>query len=317
MTDLVASAWSAMQDLPPMPAAWFAEPTTEELPPGSGGVHYANGRVYGWVAKAGEPHAGMPGRNLTIESLGTIDTTHFLRARFNLDDGTIVRAGAMTMNVGHHRDGAECETSACQFDDTRTVGAIVTVGINAGGMWFSGAAAPWLSEWDRFVFQGCQPSYHMLERPGGYELRAVLTVPVPGHSSQLLASVAERSNLALAASAAAAQDTPSGHGTAPADTVSETAPAQPVPTPTDLPGQRPDTLSAPVPGQPDTGSGDVVEAMAALLTSPVFLDQFADALGRRETERAEEHRAELQRLMAAVAPARQELTTTTTEKEAA
>lgn len=80
-----------------MPAGWFKEPTAEELPPGSGGVHYANGRVYGWVAQAGEPHAGMPGKNLTIESLGDIHLTHFLRQRFLLDDDTYIKAGAFTM----------------------------------------------------------------------------------------------------------------------------------------------------------------------------------------------------------------------------
>src|SRR5690606_8147547 len=84
---LAASAWTAMRDADPLPAAWFREPTETELPPGSGGVHYAGGRIYGWVAQAGEPHAGHPGKNLTIESLGRIDLTHFLRAKFNLDDG--------------------------------------------------------------------------------------------------------------------------------------------------------------------------------------------------------------------------------------
>jgi len=151
----------------------------------------------------------MPDRRLTIESLGDIDLTHFLRAEFPLDDGTEVRAGAFTMNVGHHRDGGECETAACQFDNTRTVAGIVTVGLNDGGMWFSGAAAPWLADWDRTVFAGCQPSYHMLQDPDGsgrWQLRAVLSVPVPGHSSPMFAAaVAQRSNLALAASAAAAE----------------------------------------------------------------------------------------------------------------
>lgn len=207
--ELEASAWTAMQDLPAMPAAWFKEPTAEELPPGSGGVHYADGRVYGWVAQAGEPHAGFA-QKVTIDSLGSIDTTHFLRQRFTLDDGSTVKAGAFTMNAGHHRDGAECETASCQFDDTRTVAGVVTVGMSKGGMWFSGAAAPWLSEWDRVVFQACQPSYHLKKNNrGGWQLRAVLSVPVPGHSSPLLASaVAERASMALAASAAMAQPEP-------------------------------------------------------------------------------------------------------------
>lgn len=214
MTELQASVWTAIREADPMPADWFREPTAEELPAGSGGVHYANGRIYGWVAQAGVPHAGYPGRNLTIESLGRIDLSHFLRARFDLDDGTIVRAGAFTMDVGHHRDGAECETDACQFDDTRTVAGVVTVGMNAGGMWFSGAAAPHLAGWSQTVFRACQPSYHLNPgRSGRWELRAVLSVPVPGHSSPLVAAVVEQANLALTASAAlvAEPDTAPGH----------------------------------------------------------------------------------------------------------
>lgn len=197
-----ASAWKAMQDLPPMPAEWFREPTMEELPPGAPGVNYRDGRIFGWVAQAGEPHAGYA-KKITIDGLGRIDTSHFLRQRFTLDDGTVVKAGAYTMNVGHHRDGAECETSACQFDDTRTVAGIVTVGMNERGMWFSGAAAPWMSDWDRRIFAATQPSYHMRKGPNGqWQLRAVLGVPVPGHSSPLLAAaVMERAQLALTAAA--------------------------------------------------------------------------------------------------------------------
>lgn len=279
--ELEASAWTAMRETPPMPAAWFQEPTEAELPPGSGGVHYRDGRIYGWVAQAGEPHAGMPGRNLTIESLGDIDTTHFLRARFNLDDGSTIKAGAMTMNVGHHRDGAECETAACQFDDTRTVAGVVTVGMSTGGMWFSGAAAPWLSTWDALTFQACQPSYHMKQgRRGAWQLRAVLSVPVPGHSSPLTASVIERSNLALAASAAMAvtsPDTVPGH----ADTKTDT---------------EPDT----------TDSGDFASLAAALTTDTRLVDALLDAIDRRTAERAAAQ-AELALLTQRLAPAREEI----------
>jgi 2'-5' RNA ligase len=202
MGEMQASAWAAMDKLPPMPAAWFREPTVEELPPGGPGVNYANGRIFGWVAQANVPHAGYAKR-IVINDLGKIDTTEFLRQRKVLDDGTTVKVGAFTMNVGHHRDGAECETASCQFDDTRTVAGIITVGMNERGMWFSGAAAPWLSEWDRQVFDACQPSYHMKrDASGRWKLGAVLSVPVPGHPSALLASaVTERSQLALTAAA--------------------------------------------------------------------------------------------------------------------
>jgi hypothetical protein len=295
-TELEASAWTALQQAPPMPAAWFKEPTAEELPPGSGGVHCAGGRVWGWVAQAGEPHAGLPGR-VTIESLGKIDLSHFLRARFNLDDGTTVKAGAMTMNVGHHRDGAECETESCQFDDSRTVAGIVTVGMSSGGMWFSGAAAPWLSTWDQQVFAACQPSYHMRKGPRGqWQLRAVLSVPVPGHSSPLVAAAVDRSNLAIAASAAVADIADIVSGQAP-----DTNPGvsgQQEGTGPELPGQRPDT-GPDVSGQRAPLSGDVDAIAAALLTSVPFLDVLLTVLDRRQEQRAET-RAEVERLTAAV-----------------
>ncbi|WP_060905544.1 phage minor head protein [Streptomyces scabiei] len=288
MGELVASAWSAMQDADPMPAEWFREPTAEELPPGSGGVHYSGGRIYGWVAQAGEPHAGFPGRNLTIESLGELDMSHFLRARFKLDDGSFVRAGAYTMNVPHSRDGAECDTASCQFDDTRTVAGVITCGLNERGLWFSGAAAPWLSQWDRTVFTACQPSYHMRQGPNGkWQLRAVLSVPVPGHSSPLIAAAVERSNLALAASAALAPapDLPSVTDLdVPTSTPSAASPSASGPTPT----------PAPV-------SGDLEEITASFLERPELLDGLLDALTRRQATRDEERRAEVERLSAAFA----------------
>ncbi|MEU0627766.1 phage minor head protein [Streptomyces sp. NPDC005989] len=281
--ELIASAWNAIQAEGPMPAAWFREPTREELPPGSGGVHIVDGRAYGWVAQAGVAHAAY-GRKVTIEKLAArgLDYSHFLRTKFRLDDGTEVRAGAMTMNVGHHRDGYECETNVCQFDDTRTVGAVVTVGMSEGGMWFSGAAAPWLSQWDRTVFQACQPSYHMTQgQDGRWQLKAVLSVPVPGHSSPLTAAaVIDRANLAL---------------TAAAEVLDEAASTS-----------EPEPATAP----DDTQAPDVAGQITAALLQPAFLDQFADALKAREEQRAAAARTELQELTARLAPLRAEIAAT-------
>jgi hypothetical protein len=289
--DIEASAWTAMRDADPMPAAWFKEPTIEELPPGSGGVHYNGGRVYGWVAQAGEPHAGYPGRNLTIESLGEFDLSHFLRARFTLDDGSVVRAGAFTMNVPHSRDGAECDSASCQFDDSRTVAGVVTVGLNERGMWFSGAGAPWLSQWDATVFRACQPSYHIKKaRDGRWQLRAVLSVPVPGHSSpltlaasahQAMAALVHRSNVALAASTAARTPTA-------AALVASTAAsgAGPVVASACACGTTPPVLT---PTRSGTAPPTDPEALAAslanaLLSDRAFIDGLTAAVARRDAE---------------------------------
>ncbi|MEZ3180792.1 hypothetical protein KYY02_19490 [Streptomyces pimonensis] len=284
--ELEASAWRVMQEQPPMPASWFREPTVEELPPDSGGVHYKDGRVYGWVAQAGVPHE-VHGRKVQIDKLGKIDTSYFLRAKFDLDDGSEIAVGAITMNVGHHRDGAECETAACQFDDTRTVAGIVTVGMNRGGMWFSGAAAPWLSDWDLTAFRACQPSYHMTQdRDGTWQLKAVLSVPVPGHPSKLAAAahlaataVVERSNLALTAAAAAIPDSPD-------EDQGEPEPQHAHP--------------AEVTASSEPATAPAVRELTAALLTPEFLDELSAALHRRETERAAQARAEIQQLAAVV-----------------
>ncbi|WP_019061705.1 phage minor head protein [Streptomyces prunicolor] len=294
---IVASAWQVMHAEQPMRAEWFREPTPEELPPGSGGVHIVDGRAYGWVAQRGVPHASH-GRKVTIEKLAArgLDFSHFLRAAFRLDDGSEVRAGAMTMNVGHHRDGYECESAVCQFDDTRTVAAVVTVGMNEGGLWFSGAAAPWLSPWDRTVFQACQPSYHMTQGSDGrWQLRAVLSVPVPGHSSPLTAAtVIDRSNLALTAAAAAIDEV----------TASEpprAAAGEPEP---EHGRARDEALTA-----------STVDEVTAALLQPAFLDQFAQALQDREAERAAAARAELEELTARLAPLRAEIAATAAQQQ--
>lgn len=144
---------------------------------------------------------------------------------------------------------------------------------------------------------------------GRWQLRAVLSVPVPGHSSPLLAStIAERSNLALAASAADAMTAP--------DTVSGQLPDSAVEpatvTAADLPGQSPDTASG---HGPDTGLGQPaidVEHLVAALTEGRFIDVLLDAMSQREIER----RAEIDQLAASIALTPEEITASANPKGA-
>jgi hypothetical protein len=155
---------------------------------------------------------------------------------------------------------------------------------------------------------------------GRWQLRAVLSVPVPGHSSPLLATaVAERSNLALAASAAFALAGPdidpdvSGQGADTSGRATDTdtgiAPEQD--------GHRPD--AAPDSARtPSLASVDVDAVATALLTSVPFLEVLASAMDRAQ-ERRETAKEEAARLAASViAPAREEIAAgnTTTEGKA-
>ncbi|MFE4959186.1 hypothetical protein ACFRCW_35560 [Streptomyces sp. NPDC056653] len=127
------------------------------------------------------------------------------------------------------------------------------------------------------MFQGCQPSYHMKQGKGGqWQLRAVLSVPVPGHSSPLLATaVTERSNLALAASAANVLLFPDTAGHRP-DTPPDMSPdvsgrhSDIPPGPgSDLPGHRPDNaadISADVSGHAPLPSKEADAVASALLS---------------------------------------------------
>ncbi|WP_432104485.1 hypothetical protein [Streptomyces sp. bgisy091] len=128
------------------------------------------------------------------------------------------------------------------------------------------------------MFAACQPSYHMKQGAGArWQLRAVLSVPVPGHSSPLLATaVAERSNLALAASASAVLTSP--------DTVS---------------GQQADVSEQPVSGQ----APDVSGLLAALTADPTTLDALLTLLQQRESDQQAARRAEIEQLSAAVSAA--------------
>lgn len=205
--ELEASAWSEFGNLPPLPAAAFAEPS---LRLEDEHLHFENGRIYGWVAQNGVCHDAFSGSCVTAP-LDQVDLRTFLRQPLTLDDGSVVQVGAFTMGAGHDNDGAETNGMKALFDDTRTVAGIVTVGVNKHGMWFSGVAAPWLSDWDKHVFAACRPSGHWRRlRSGGWSLRAVLSVPSPGFPNRVsriaASAVINRSNMALAASAASTLD---------------------------------------------------------------------------------------------------------------
>lgn len=304
MSELEASAWRAMRELPPMPAEFFRDPVAEGLlTDDSPGVNYSGGRVYGWVAKKGVPHVGYPGKNLTIEKLMRegMDFSNFLRQPMSLSDGSTVKVGPMSAGVGHHRDGAECETAACQFDNSRLTAGIVTVGYSEGhGLWFSGAAAPWLSEWDMRTFMACNPSYHLVKARRGWDFRAVLSVPVPGHPTALKASldaVVERANLALTAAAAVAE-------------VNEYEQRDPGPEPVVEPEPQRDRLPDPV------TTAAMADAVTAAMLSPEFLDRLSDAQAARAVER-EREQAELDALFEHVASIKDEITASAnqTDKE--
>ncbi|MFB8027300.1 MULTISPECIES: hypothetical protein [unclassified Streptomyces] len=110
-----------------------------------------------------------------------------------------------------------------------------------------------------------------------WQLRAVLSVPVPGHSSPLLATaVAERSNLALAASASAVLTSPDA-----------------------MPGHQTDVSGQPVSGQ----SPDVSGLLTALTADPTTLDALLTLLQQRESDQQAARKAEVEQLSAAVSAA--------------
>lgn len=136
-------------------------------------------------------------------------------------------------------------------------------------------------------------------------------MPVPGHSSPLLATaVAERSNLALAASFAATvePDTASGQDPdSPDDVSGHTADAA-----SDLPGQSPDSAPGQRPDSVSAQSATDVEHLIAALTEGRFIDVLLDAMSQREIQR----RSEIDQLAASIALTHEEITASANPKGA-
>lgn len=197
-TVLVSSA--GVTTLPPLTYFHQYESDDKALtvePPDALGIR----RVHGFAAQWGVCHVGMQGRCVEPPRTYSDDYSAFHLGVTHTDEGKVY-TGVLTYGVGHRDAETILSESPEQayFDNVDNAWAAVRVGENEEGIWFSGYVLPGVPEEHLVkIAASGQVSGEWL----GKEMRACLTVNVPGFAVER-PSVAYDNNgnvMALAASA--------------------------------------------------------------------------------------------------------------------
>ena len=164
-------------DMPTYPSEAFADP--EFAAPTTPHVT-ENGVIRGHLAVWDVCHTGISDR-CQLAPRTTCDYAYFLTSPpVKTDDGETVRVGRLTVGGGHAPAASGVGPAIAHYDETGTCFALVTVGEDAHGIWFSGVPAPGASP--ERVREGLSaPLSGDWRRVGGHlELVAALAVNTPG-----------------------------------------------------------------------------------------------------------------------------------------
>lgn len=188
MESLVAAAHTVtIVDVPP--AEWFQEP---EMPEFGAITITDDGRIYGYVAPAGQQHRSyVASGKLVTTPMGNVDYGLWAtRARVvELADGSTARiaTGAITMDCGHAATvGGQARSAMAaleHYDNSCSLFATACIGENKHGVWIAGALLPDVAAPSIARALACQLSGdwrpHSQKR-GMREFAGCLLVPVPG-----------------------------------------------------------------------------------------------------------------------------------------
>lgn len=139
-----------------------------------------DGRIYGHLACFGQCHRSIQSECI-IAPRSRSDYAHFHTSpAVRLDDGRRLPVGRLTVGTGHAPDRVSGAVAAAHYDDTGTAFALVRVGEDEHGVWFSGVAAPGATA-DQ-IEQGITAplSGDWRDFGNGLELVAALAVNTPG-----------------------------------------------------------------------------------------------------------------------------------------
>jgi hypothetical protein len=144
----------------------------------------ADGRVYGHLAVFGQCHRSVQTECVMVPRSPS-EYAHFHTSpALRLDNGTRLPVGRLTVGTGHADPRLGAAPAAAHYDNTGACYALVRVGEDAHGVWFSGVAAPWATP--EQVEQGiASPLSGDWRNFGqGLDLVAALAVNTPGFSAR-------------------------------------------------------------------------------------------------------------------------------------
>jgi len=144
----------------------------------------ADGRIFGHLAVFGECHRSIQTECVMVprspSGYGQFHTSPGLL----LDDGSRLPVGRLTVGTGHADARAAGRVAAAHYDNTGACFALVRVGEDAHGVWFSGVAAPWATA--EQIEQGVSAplSGDWRDFGQGLDLVAALAVNTPGFAAR-------------------------------------------------------------------------------------------------------------------------------------
>lgn len=175
--DAVVASIDVARPEPPFPAAWFTDPGFDAPTPVAVS---ADGRVSGHVATWDSCHLGYSDRCVAPpRSESEYEHAHS-RPAIDLDDGTQLRVGSITVDTGHASLGANAEGAVSHYDDTGACAALVRFGEDEHGIWAAGVVNPTATAEQVWALRMSATSGDWRRIDGNLEMVAVLSVNVPG-----------------------------------------------------------------------------------------------------------------------------------------
>lgn len=143
-----------------------------------------DGRIYGHLACFGQCHRSIQSECVVVPRSAT-DYAHFHTSpAVRLDDGTRLPVGRLTVGTGHASERLAPRPAAAHYDNTGTCFALVRVGEDKHGVWFSGVAAPWATAEQVEMGLSAPLSGDWRDFGSGLELVAALSVNTPGFAAR-------------------------------------------------------------------------------------------------------------------------------------
>ena len=143
-----------------------------------------DGRIYGHLAVFGQCHRSIQTECVMVPRSPS-DYAHFHTSpALRLDNGSRLPVGRLTVGTGHADPKLGAAPAAAHYDNTGACFALVRVGEDKHGIWFSGVAAPWATP--EQVEQGIHSplSGDWRNFGQGLDLIAALSVNTPGFSAR-------------------------------------------------------------------------------------------------------------------------------------
>lgn len=143
-----------------------------------------DGRIYGHLACFGQCHRSIQSECVVVPRSAT-DYAHFHTSpAVRLDNGTRLPVGRLTVGTGHASERMGARPAAAHYDQAGSAFALVRVGEDKHGVWFSGVAAPWATPEQVEMGLSAPLSGDWRDFGSGLELVAALAVNTPGFSAR-------------------------------------------------------------------------------------------------------------------------------------